>query len=289
MTTTKKTFVKAEKKGIYARIAIDGPTGSGKTWTALAIANGLLRDSSKRCAMIDTERSSGLRYADVYDFDHMNLESYEIEGYIEAIKQFDPVTHGVLIVDSLSHAWAGKGGALEQVDRAASRSQSQNTFFAWRDVTPLHNQLVDTLMGVPGHLIVTMRSKMEYALETNERGKVVPKRVGLAPIQREGVQYEFDIVGDMDNNNNMVISKTRASFLNGEYIQRPNADLGIKILEWCGNVEKTVTDFEIRHLMKLASVEEIRAACSTYNVTNPRELSYANYLDMCSVLESAKH
>src|SRR5690606_29575935 len=125
--------------GIFARIALDGPTGSGKTYSALAIAQGLKGD--KRILVIDTERSSADRYADDFDFDKIDMPDHNPETYIEALASVDPHTYGVVIVDSLSHAWMGKDGALEQVDRAAARSQSKNSFFAWRDVTPLHNRL----------------------------------------------------------------------------------------------------------------------------------------------------
>lgn len=248
---TQFQFKKAERKGIFARFALDGPTGSGKTYSALAIAQGLKGD--KRVAVIDTERSSSDRYADIFDFDNLDLETHSPDTYVEALKSVNPEVQGVVIVDSLSHAWMGRDGALEQVDKAASRSQSGNKFVAWRDVTPMHNRLVDALLSVQAHLIVTMRSKMEYVLEDDGKGRKVPRKVGMAPIQREGTEFEFDIVGDMNLDNELVITKTRASFLNKAVIVRPDAELGRRILEWCGHVEPHPTDDDLRALAALGA------------------------------------
>ena len=246
---TQFQFKKAERTGIFSRIAIDGITGGGKTGTAIQIARGL--QGNKRIAFIDTENDTALRYVPLpgqaadpdnftFDFDHLSLKTHEPDTYVEALKAVDPSTYSVTIVDSLSHAWTGRGGALEQVDRAAARSSSANKFAAWRDVTPMHNRLVDALLSHQTHLIVTMRSKMAYELVEDDRGKKVPKRLGLAPVQREGIEYEFDIMGDMTNENGLVrlsITKTRASFLNGALFDKPGPEIGRRILEWCGEVE----------------------------------------------------
>lgn len=277
---------KAERKGIFARIALDGPTGSGKTYSALSLAQGL--KENKRILVIDTERSSADRYADDFDFDKIDMPDHNPETYIEALASVDPQVYGVVIVDSLSHAWMGKDGALEQVDRAAARSQSKNSFFAWRDVTPLHNRLVDALLTSQFHLIVTMRSKMAYEIIENEKGKKEPVRMGLAPVQREGVEYEFDIIGDLNADNAMVISKTRASFLNRAVIQKPGADLGRRILEWCGHVEPkepTPTDEQLRSLASAAkeagrTTSEVKAMTeATYGVS-PRDLTLTQYNEL---------
>src|SRR5262249_26069414 len=136
-----------------------------------------------------------------------------------------------LVIDSLSHAWMGKDGALEQVDRAAKRS-SGNSFAAWRDVTPMHNRLVDAMLSCRCHLIVTMRSKTEWVLEDDARGKKVPRKVGMAPIQRDGVEYEFDVVGDFDIHHTLTISKSRCSELDGAVIEKPGRDLARTLKRW---------------------------------------------------------
>lgn len=224
-------FTKAVKGKGKARIALIGPSGSGKTMSALFIAKAL----GERIALVDTENGSASKYAGeagVPDFDTLNLGEFSPQTYVEAIHAAEAAGFDVLIIDSLSHAWMGKGGALEMVDNVSKRSKSGNSFTAWREVTPHHNALVDALVQCKLHLIVTMRAKAEYVLQTDERGKQVPKKVGMAPIQREGLDYEFDIVGDIDLDHNFVISKTRCRALDSAVITKPDEKLGQTIRAW---------------------------------------------------------
>ena len=145
-------FHKALKTDARLRMALMGPSGAGKTLTSLHLAQDL---DTGPIALIDTERGSASRYADQFDFDVLELDSFHPEHYIEAIHAANEGDYGVLIIDSLSHAWAGKGGALELVDEAARKMKSSNTFAAWRDVTPLHNRLLDAILGTDCHLIAT--------------------------------------------------------------------------------------------------------------------------------------
>lgn len=225
------TFHPATKTRARARIAIIGPSGSGKTYSALAIAAGL----GKRVAVIDTERGSASKYAGLPGmpaFDVLELESFAPETYVSAIGAAGAAGYDVLIIDSLSHAWMGKDGALEQVDRAAKRSQSGNSFAAWREITPKHNALVDAMLASSCHLIVTMRAKTEYVMETNSRGKQEPRKIGLAPIQRDGMEYEFDVVGDITLDHELIISKTRCPAFDGKVIQLPGLGFGQDIADW---------------------------------------------------------
>jgi hypothetical protein len=223
-------FTKATKEQSKLRVALDGVSGSGKTYTALTLATVFAQ--GQPVAVVDTERGSASKYADIFDFDVLNLESFHPDRYIEAIHDAEQGGYAVLVIDSLSHAWTGKDGALELVDRAAKRSQAGNSFTAWRDVTPLHNRLVDAMLAANLHLIVTMRSKTEYTLVENERGKKEPRKIGMAPVQRDGMEYEFDIVGDMDTSNTLIISKTRCPALVGGIFERPNAKLAETMLQW---------------------------------------------------------
>lgn len=224
-------FHPATKSRARARIALVGPSGSGKTYSALAIAAGL----GKRVAVIDTERGSASKYAGLPGmpaFDVLELDTFAPETYVAAIAAAGSAGYDVLVIDSLSHAWMGKDGALEQVDRAAKRSQSGNSFAAWRDITPKHNALVDAMLACPCHLIVTMRAKTEYVMETNSRGKQEPRKIGLAPIQRDGMEYEFDVVGDITLDHELIISKTRHPAFDGRVIKLPGRDFGVAIGEW---------------------------------------------------------
>ena len=144
----------------------------------------------------------------------------------------------MLIIDSLSHAWSGQGGVLEMVDKQAATSRSNNSYTAWRNVTPEHNRLVDTILQCKMHVIVCMRSKTAYELQENERGKKVPVKVGLAPIQRDGMEYEFTIVFDIDRERHYAIaSKDRTGLFEGK-IEPITPETGELIRQWIdGGVE----------------------------------------------------
>lgn len=226
------TFKKATKEQAKLRLALIGLAGSGKTYSALAIGTHLVPGG--RVALIDTERGSASLYADHFQFDTLDLERHDPENYVEAIEAAESAGYDVIVIDSLSHAWAGKDGALEQVDKIAKREGKSNNFTAWRDVTPKHNRLVDAIISCRSHVIVTMRSKMEYALEKDEKGKSSVRKVGLAPIQREGLDYEMTVVGDMDLTHTLVVSKSRClgAVEVGEIINKPGAKLAEKLRGW---------------------------------------------------------
>lgn len=223
------TFKKATKSQSRARIALYGPSGSGKTFTSLALATGLANGG--KVAVLDTERGSASKYADVFEFDCIDdLPEFGPLDYCRVIRTAEQAGYAVLVIDSLSHAWSGKGGALEQVDAAAARNP--NKFAAWRDVTPAHNELIDTMLTTRMHVVVTMRSKTEYVQEKDERGRTTVRKVGLAPVQRDGMEYEFDICGEMDDSNCLSITKSRCSALARKRIQQPGEELAKTILAW---------------------------------------------------------
>lgn len=221
-------FVKAERSVRKARLALVGPSGSGKTKTALEVAVGL----GGKIAVIDTENSSASLYADEYSFDALALASFAPAVYVEALSAAAQAGYDVVIVDSLSHAWVGKDGALAMVDKASVKYQG-NSYAAWRDVTPEHNALVDALVFCPAHLIVTLRSKTAYEIQKDEKsGKMKPVKIGMQPVQRDGLEYEFDVVGDMDLDHNFIVSKSRYAILDGALISKPTKELGAQIAAW---------------------------------------------------------
>lgn len=225
-------FTKAVKRKAKLRIGLVGPSGSGKTYTALRIAKGL----GGKVAVIDTEHGSASLYADQFEFDVLELTSFGPDTYSDAITAAVNAGYDVVIIDSLSHAWMGKDGALEQVDKAAARSQG-NSFAAWRTVTPKHNRMIDTITAAGAHLIATMRSKTEYVIEEDSRGKKVPKKIGLAPVQRDGMEYEFTVVGDMDHEHRWCVTKSRVSVLADAVIEKPGEDVAKTLLDWLENAE----------------------------------------------------
>lgn len=282
---SKFQFKKAERKGAHVRIALIGPSGSGKTYSALAIASGL----GGKVAAIDTERGSMKLYADQFNFDVLELESFSPQNYMEAINSAAEAGYEVLVIDSFSHAWMGKDGALEQVDRIAKRSSSGNTWSAWRDVTPLHNQMIDTILAAPLHIVATMRSKSEWVIEKDERtGKNVPRKIGTSPQARDGAEFEFTVVGDMNLDHELVISKSRIKFLDGAVISKPGVDLGSKIVAWCGEIEvkePTPTDEQLRALATAAKEagwtnEQVKNLCESDYDVSPRNLTISQYNDI---------
>jgi len=221
-------FKKATKAAAKLRLGLIGPAGSGKTMTALRVAHGL----GGRVAVIDTERGSASLYSGErgLGFDVLELETYEAEKFIQAIAQAEAEGYDVLIIDSLSHAWAGKGGILEFVDKAAKRSGG-GSFSGWRDATPLHNQLVDAILGAKLHVICTLRSKVEHVIE-QVNGRTQVRKVGLQPVQRDGLEYEFTVVGDVTQDHELIVTKTRAAWLKDQIIREAGEDLGKQLAAW---------------------------------------------------------
>jgi hypothetical protein len=222
------TFKLATRTQAKLRLALTGPSGSGKTYSALSIAAGL----GERVAVIDTEHASASLYADRFRFDSACLSSFSPDAYVEAIHAAEAGGYEVIVIDSLSHAWMGKDGALEQVDRASHRSSSKNSYFAWRDVTPKHNALIEAMVQSKAHIIATMRAKTEYALDKDDKGKMVPRKVGLAPVQRDGMEYEFGVAGELDLDHCLSITKSRCSELAGKLIQDPGLELAKVLRAW---------------------------------------------------------
>lgn len=238
-------FQKAVKSKEKLRLALDGPAGAGKTWTALTIGSYLATADGGRVAVIDSERSSARKYAGDFDFDHLTLPDFDPTTYRDAIRSAIEAGYAVIVIDSLSHAWEG---TLDMKDRVQKRSISKDGFGAWREVTPVHNELVDTILRAPAHIIATMRTKTEYSVDKDENGKTKITRLGLKPQQREGVEYEFDVVGDMDVEHNLIVSKSRCSALADAVINRPGEHLAKTLDAWLNEGEATVTETEAAEL-----------------------------------------
>jgi hypothetical protein len=215
------------------RMGLIGPTGSGKTKTALLFADALVAGTDLRVGVIDTERESSELYADAHDFDVIQLtDSHDPRQYIEALRSFaEAGGYGVVVVDSLSHAWMGRGGIQEQLDNYAKKHRG-DSFGGWRELTPLHNQFVDALLAAPFHVIGTLRAKMEYVVEKDSAGKTNIKKVGLAPVQRDGMEYEFTVVCDLDVDHNLMVGKTRCPVVDGMVVNRPDGRFAKILRDW---------------------------------------------------------
>ena len=253
-------FQKATKRAIRARIALDGPSGAGKTWTALTFATAF----GKRIALVDTERGSASLYADQFDFDVIEMSPpFHPDRLIEMIRAAEKEGYDTLVIDSLSHFWEGEGGVLDIVDAAGQRANG-NTYAGWKTGSPILRHLIDSILGSDLHVIATMRAKQEYVLEQDSRGKMVPRKVGLAPVMRAGVEFEFTLVGDLDVEHRLTISKSRASILADQVIQPGRAgDAAEAFVGWMSSGAAVATR------------EQIDALKQRMNKIEPREVRLA--------------
>lgn len=214
---------KAERKKAKLRLGIAGASGSGKTWSALEIATGM----GGKIGMIDTESGRGELYGEDFDYDVIRLEApYSPARYVEALKVFERSGYDIVIIDSLSHAWSGDGGVLSIVDKAGGQFQS-----GWRVGTPQQNLLIDSLISSPMHIITTLRVKTEYVVERNERGKNEPRKIGLAPIQRDQLEYEFTVFMTMDQSHNAHVTKDNTKLYDQQFI-KPSKSMGADLITW---------------------------------------------------------
>lgn len=224
-------FRKAERKQARLRLALTGPSGAGKTYSALLLAKGI----GGRIAVIDTERGSASLYAglsEIPEFDVLELNApFSPEAYIEAIQAAEEEGYDVLIIDSMTHEWNGKGGILEIHDAVTRTKAKGNSYVAWADVTPRHNAFVDTILQSRMHVICTMRSKSDFVLVEAANGKQVPKKVGLAPIQRDGLEYEFSAVLDISVDGNFATASKDRTRLFADPVKLSEAD-GVRLREW---------------------------------------------------------
>ena len=247
------SFQKAVRRQKKLRLGLAGPPGAGKTLTALRFAMALARfeaGTQGKVAVIDTENKSASLYAnEVFDghaltFDVDTLDNYAPTSYTTAIREAGRLGYHALVVDSWTHAWTGEGGALDMKDKAASKA-GNNNFTAWRDVTPLHNAMIEALLQSPCHVIVTMRTKIEYEMVQEERnGKMVtvPRKIGMKVIQREGAEYEFDVFGDMESDTHLLkITKTRCSRIDQAACVKPGEAFLRPVMDWLSEGAATTT------------------------------------------------
>ena len=230
---------KAKRHQRKLRIAIDGPYGSGKTYSLLRLAFAMkARGMCKQILVIDTERESASLYegehpdGEAFEFETINLATYAPTEFVGAIQLAVKHNYDCIIIDSLSHAWIGQGGALDLVDQKSTG----NSFTAWKDVTPLHRRMVDSIIQAPAHMLVSMRSKVEYVLTQeykNGRTITVPQKIGMAPQQRDGMEYEFDLYASMDQEHQLRITKSRCSPMQDAQAIKPGATFWMPLFDWC--------------------------------------------------------
>jgi hypothetical protein len=225
-------FAPATRAASKARLALAGPSGSGKTYTALTLAARL----AEKFAVVDTERGRASLYVGIngWEFDTVSPQSFSPQSLTDTLAVAGSKGYGCVVIDSFSHYWMGVDGMLEQADR---RAKGGNSFSGWKEARPDERRMLDALASYPGHVIITLRVKTEYVIEENERGKKVPRKVGMKPEQREGIEYEFDVVGDLDLDNTLSVSKTRIPMLHGQVISKPGPEIADTIADWLADGE----------------------------------------------------
>lgn len=266
----------AERQNVKARVGLTGATNAGKTWTALLIAQGILEsegavledgtvDWSKVC-LIDTERKRSLFYANngtFGKFKHIEFTPpYDPNSYIEAVQVAESIGVKVIIIDSLTHAWNGTGGVLEIVSEKTLNSRSKNAFNeGWggkEGGTALQNSMIDRIFASPCHIIATFRQKMEYVQEKDEFGKTQIKKLGVKPVQRDDLEYEFDLTLKLNNDHTAEVIKNTLSFVNEEElkINPVTSDFGKNLGEY---LSSGVAADEIKENKRLSLINNIKA------------------------------
>lgn len=235
---------KAERRQVKIKLGLQGPSGSGKTYSSLLLAFGLTGNWTK-IAIIDTENFSADLYSHLGNYNVLSLgHPFTPERYIEAIKICEKAGIEVIVIDSVSHEWEGTGGILE-----THGNMPGNSFTNWSKLTPRHNAFIQAILQSPCHIIATIRSKQDYVL--NERnGKYVPEKVGLKGVTREGLDYEFTIVFDLDIKHFALASKDRT----GLFMDKPQFlitdRIGQRLKGWCTEAKSAsvISDIPIPNL-----------------------------------------
>lgn len=225
-------IVQAIRERMFAKLAFIGLEGTGKTYSSLAVAQGLVPEEGGRVVVIDTEHGKSRLYANKFDFDVLDLspetvpyKTYSPETYSAAIRQCADAGYSVIIVDSLSHAWMGKDGALESVEQIGSQRKG-GSFNAWSVVRPQCREMMETILAVPCAVIVTMRVKADWDTSEDDRGKMRVQKIGTRVVQSEDSGYEFDVVFNVEGDNRARVQKTRLDWLFGQIITKPDGKLG---------------------------------------------------------------
>jgi GTPase SAR1 family protein len=227
---------KASRKQAYIRIGLFGASGSGKTYSALKLASGLVDDMAK-VVVIDTERGSASLYAHLGAFSVLNLDApFSPRRYMDAIFLCQREDFEVIIIDSISHEWTGSGGCLEMKDKSANK----NDWTKWRDVTPQHNMFVDSILQAKAHVICCGRSKDEVVLQENEKGLKAPVKVGLKAVTRDGFDYEMTLCFDIDASHNALASKDRTGLFSSPIPDQITTETGRLIRNWINEAEPEV-------------------------------------------------
>lgn len=221
---------KAVRERVWLKIVGMGPAGSGKTYGMIGVALGIASTPGK-VLVVDTENGSASYYADKFSFDVVDLHApFTSQKYMDVLQEAVRLGYEVIVFDSLSHEWAAAGGVLDKkgdLDRMKGEKWGN-----WQDAKKPHSIFKEAWLQAPIHVLATMRSKMEYVLELNEKGKQVPRKVGLAPIQDGDSEYEFGVAFEIDRDSHLATaSKDRTGLFDGRSFIL-NEAIGRELLAW---------------------------------------------------------
>jgi hypothetical protein len=248
-------FKTVTREKVKLKIAITGPSGAGKTYSAIQLARGIA-SSDEKIAFLDTENSSASYYANLGAFQHCDFSApYTPERFIEAINGAVEAGFEVIIIDSISHEWAGPGGCLEQVEEVKKQHNIRLDMQVWKYITPRHNAFIDALRESPIHLIGCIRSKQDYEIEKNDKGKVEIKKLGLKGIQREGLDYEMGLTFDLNMNHYATSSKDRTGLFMDRDPFLITTETGNELLTWANTgADPVYNGSNIKHMQELAKI-----------------------------------
>lgn len=219
---------KATRHQVKLRLGLSGASGFGKTYSALLLAYGITNDWNK-IALIDTENGSASLYSHLGEFNVLTLsEPFNPERYVEAIETCEISDIEVIIIDSISHEWSGKGGCLELHEQLGGKFQD------WAKISPRHQAFIDKILNSRCHVITTVRRKIDYAMDADTNGKSKVIKHGTKEITREGFEYELTANFELINDKHLAkASKDRT----GLFMDKPefiiNASTGKKLIDWC--------------------------------------------------------
>ena len=247
---------KASRSRTSIKCALQGPSGSGKTYSSLLLARGLA-EGWEDIVVIDTENNSADLYAHLGEYNVLPLmPPYSPENYIKAIEDCEKVGMKVIIIDSISHEWEGQGGILD-----VHGNMTGNSFTNWSKLTPRHNAFVQKILQSNCHILGTIRTKQDYVL-TEKNGKHIPEKVGLKGITRDGMDYEFTLVFDIDIKHQTSASKDRTGVFSGKPQFVISEKTGEAIHRWCSSA---IAMPEVLTKVKEANtLDELRALYALY-------------------------
>lgn len=230
---------KATREKIYVKIALMAPSGGGKTYGSLRLSKGMAQEIERetgkkaRILMANTESKRGYYYANEFDYDIVDIDPpHNPEKYVELIDFAVQEGYDILIIDSSSHEWEGKGGCLEL------QQQAGGTYQAWAKVTPRHNKFINAIADSPIHIIATMRGKDQYEINKDDRGKTSVQKLGVGARQRDGFEYEFTCTFMIDQKTNTAeVSKDNTHIFDAEGPTILSENHGEKIMKWANSGE----------------------------------------------------